>query len=376
MRGLAVVHSRDVEAVTGALRHALSADGPAVLPSAAPSSARASAPATVPQRIAVVIETSGSTGTPKRVALSAEALLSSAAASDTALGGPGQWMLALPLHYIAGLNVLVRSFAAETVPVVLEGEHFAAQSFVEACARFEHPRRFVSLVPAQLARLIDADAALTSLRSFERILVGGQATPRPLLARALELGLNVTRTYGSSETCGGCVYDGVSIGNTQARIVAGRIELSGSVLADGYLGDSRRTAFSFREHDGRRWYVTDDTGELVDDVLRVTGRVDDVIVSGGIKVSLAAVESVVRALPGLSDAVVVAAPHPEWGEAPVVVAVQRVPLDSIRAAVSAALGREAAPDRILLLDAIPLLASGKPDRLRITTLVLSAGGGR
>jgi len=369
-RPLKVVLASNVEAVHAALRDALSGDGPAIMPSNRPSAVAARVPATVPQRVALVIETSGSTGRPKRVALSTEALLSSAAASDTALGGPGQWLLALPLTYIAGVNVLVRSLAAGTEPVTMNPEGFTPQRFVDAVGRFEHPRRFLSLVPAQLARLVDDEAALDALRGFERILVGGQATPKPLVARALDAGLTVTRTYGSSETAGGCVYDGLPIGDTRIGIVDGRIELGGSVLAEGYLDDPRRTAFAFREHDGHRWYVTDDTGDLVDGVLTVTGRVDDVIVSGGIKVSIAAVEETVRVLPGQHDAVVVAAPHAEWGETPVVVTTVAISLEVLRDAVTAALGKAAAPARVLLVDQLPTLASGKPDRLAIAALAL------
>jgi len=142
------------------------------------------------------------------------------------------------------------------------------------------------------------------------------------------------------------------------------------VLAEGYLDDPRRTAFAFREHDGHRWYVTDDTGDLVDGVLTVTGRVDDVIVSGGIKVSIAAVEETVRVLPGQHDAVVVAAPHAEWGETPVVVTTVAISLEVLRDAVTAALGKAAAPARVLLVDQLPTLASGKPDRLAIAALAL------
>jgi O-succinylbenzoic acid--CoA ligase len=225
-------------------------------------------------------------------------------------------------------------------------------------------------VPAQLARLIEADAALETLRRFDRILVGGQSLPVDVAAKALELGLNITRTYGSSETCGGCVWDGVPLGSTEVRIIDGRIELATPSLAEGYLDDPRRTAFAFREHDGKRWYRTDDTGELVDGVLRVTGRVDDVIVSGGVKVSIAEVELAVRELPGLGEAVVVAAPHPEWGESPVVVSTVAMPLDALREAVAARLGRAAAPARILLVDSLPLLPNGKLDRLGIAALAL------
>ncbi len=355
-----------------ALRHALSGDGPAVLPH--PGSAPDDLAAEVPQRVAVVVETSGSTGRPKRVMISAGALLASAAASENALGGPGQWMLALPAHYIAGLNVLVRSLTGELDPVLMgqEGsdEGFSAEAFAHAAARLVHPRRLVSLVPTQVARLLDSPVGTAALASFAHVLVGGQATPPGLVARAEAVGIPLIRTYGSSETSGGCVYNGVPIGDTTIAIADGRVELAGSVLAEGYLDDPRRTAAAFRERDGQRWYRTDDSGDLVDGVLRITGRVDDVIVSGGVKVSLGAVEAIVRELPGLGAAVVVGTPHPEWGEAPVVVTEVAVPLETVRDAVGARLGREAAPARVLLLDRIPVLATGKPDRLAIAALAL------
>jgi o-succinylbenzoate---CoA ligase len=367
-RPLAVVLA-EPHAVLAQLRDALSGDGPAIMPHERPSSVSGAVPATVEQKVALVVETSGSTGRPKRVLLSSDALVASAAASDSALGGPGQWLLALPVHYIAGLNVLVRSLAAQTEPVVAPA-NVSAESFIAAANELDHARRFVSLVPAQLARLLETDAPLEALRSFEAILVGGQSVPPSLVERATDLGLKVTRTYGSSETSGGCVYNGVPIGDTRVRVTDGRVELAGSVLAEGYLADPRRSAFAFRGDDGTRWYRTDDAGELTDGVLTISGRVDDVIVSGGVKVSLSQIENTVRALPGLGDAVVVAAPHPEWGEAPVVVSTVAVPLDVLRDAVTASLGKAAAPARLLLLDVIPMLPSGKPDRLSIATLAL------
>ncbi|TAL42550.1 MAG: o-succinylbenzoate--CoA ligase [Salinibacterium sp.] len=366
-RTLEVVDARDPGAVLDGLRRALSGDGPAILPHVG---APTGLPETVEQRVAVVVETSGSTGRPKRVTLSADALLASAAASDVQLGGPGQWMLAVPTEYIAGVNVLVRSIAAETEPVVMNPEGFTAERFVEAASALTGERRFTSLVPTQLARIIEADSALETLRSFDRILIGGQSVPVDLIARALELGLNITRTYGSTETSGGCVYDGVPIGNTKLRIVDDLIEIAGSVLAEGYLNDLRRTAFSFRDREGERWYRSDDMGELHDGVLTVTGRVGDVIISGGVKVSLSEVEAAVRSLPGLQEAVVIAAPSPEWGEVPVVASVVGMPLDTLRDAVAAQLGRPAAPDRIMHLDAMPMLDSGKPDRVALAALAL------
>jgi o-succinylbenzoate---CoA ligase len=358
-RELLVVDSRDTVAVAHALRAALTADGPAVFPY---EGTPADAPATVEQRVAVVVETSGSTSRPKRVALGADALLASAAAAESALGGPGDWALALPLHYIAGINVVVRALATDS-DFTADERGFDAGRFAESLGA----ARYTSLVPAQLARLLDLED-IEPLRRLDRILVGGQAMPVALAARALELGLNVTRTYGSSETSGGCVWDGLPLGSTEVRIEDGRVEIAGGVLAHGYLDDPVRTAAAFVEHDGRRWYRTDDTGHLVDGILTVTGRVDDVIVSGGVKVSLAEVEAAVRGMPGLSGAVVVAAPHPEWGETPVVVTEVAVELDDVRDAVALRLGRAAAPSRVIVVPSIPLLGSGKPDRLGIASI--------
>lgn len=320
-------------------------------------------PGTVAQRIALVVETSGSTGQPKRVALSADALLAGAAASESALGGPGQWLLALPAHYIAGINVLTRSLAAGTEPVMLEGDRFDPQEFAAATRSLDPTRlRFTSLVPAQLGRVLDHPAALEAARLLDRILVGGQATPVALLVRARDAGLRVTRSYGSSETAGGCVYDGVPIGTVDVAIVDGQVEVAGPVLAEGYLGDPARTDAAFVVRDGIRWYRTGDAGELDDGVLSVTGRLDDVIISGGLKVSLGAVERVVRSQPGLADAVVVAGRSERWGEVPVVVSAAPGDLGALRRAVGDALGAAARPQRIVTVAEVPLLPSGKPDR--------------
>jgi O-succinylbenzoic acid--CoA ligase len=371
-RELRVVDGGDPHAVFEALRGAL-AGGPAVFPH---PGTPADVPADVPARVALVVETSGSSGRPKRVALGADALLASAAASESALGGRGAWLLALPAHYIAGINVLVRALAAETGPVMMPPGRFDPFAFAVAAESLpaptpDAPGRFTSLVPAQLARLLAVDELLDLLRSFDRILVGGQAMPQQLLAKSLELGLNVTRTYGSSETSGGCVYDGLPLSGVQLAITDGQVELGGPTIAEGYLGDPERTDAAFFERDGIRWYRTGDTGEVVDGVLRVTGRLDDLIKSGGITVSLAEVEHVVRGIPGLADAVAVAATSPTWGEVPVIVSPVAADLEQVREAVERALGAPARPERIIVVDELPLLASGKPDRAALR--VLAAG---
>ena len=370
------------EGVFAELRAAL-AGGDAILvaqDAAALPATAADLPSMVERRIALVVETSGSTGRPKRVALSADALLANAAASESALGGPGQWLLALPTHYIAGLNVLARSLTADTEPVTVRsdaaGGHFTAAAFLDAVDRMSHPARFTSLVPAQLATLLDDPAASAALAGFAAVLVGGQASPRALLARAADAGIRVRRSYGSSETSGGCVYDGVPIGSTTVKLVDGEVWLGGSSLAEGYLGDPDLTAERFVDEGGVRWFRTADGGELATgpdgDRLTVTGRRDDVLISGGVKVALAAVERVLRELPGFGSAVVVAVPDERWGDVPVaVVSGDDGDAGVAIAAVVAELGVAARPARVIRVDRLPLLASGKVDRLAVRTIALS-----
>ena len=345
-------------ALVPALRNALAGSGDAIF--AGPPDAPL--PPTVPQRVSLVVQSSGSTGRPKRVELSSDALLASAAAAETFLGSPGQWLLALPTSYIAGLNVIVRSIAADIELVTIDDGPFTAASFLEAAGRMTESVRFTSLVPTQLARILEVDAAAAALARFDRVLLGGQAAPAVLLARAVERGIRVTRTYGASETSGGCIYDGSPVGATTVRITDGQVEIAGPTLAEGYLLDPERSDAAFYLDDGTRWYRTGDHGTVDDGVLTITGRLDDVIISGGVKVSLAEVEAAVASIPGLAGAVVVRASSEEWGEVPVVVTTAAADLYAVRAWVAKRLGAAAAPAVIEVVDAIPLLDSGKPDR--------------
>jgi O-succinylbenzoic acid--CoA ligase len=352
-------------AVLAALREALSGSGPAIFV----GETLQPLPVEIPKRVALVVETSGSTANPKRVALSADALLASAAASASAIGGQGQWLLALPVHYIAGLNVLVRSIASGTEPVAIALGSFDPLAFAAAAGLMSNDLpRFTALVPAQLSRILTSPAAVIAAARLERILLGGQSASGALLEAARAAGLRVTTTYGSSETSGGCVYDGVPIGNTAVRIRNGEVQLSGAVLADGYLDDDQRTAAAFVDDAGTRWYRTGDAGEYDDGRLAVTGRLDDVIISGGVKVSLSDVERAVRSIDGQSDAVAVRAPSEQWGEVPVIVTTRAIELEVLRSVIRATLGPAAAPARVIVVDAIPLLRSGKPDRVELHRL--------
>nr|WP_315268074.1 AMP-binding protein [Microbacterium lemovicicum] len=367
-------HPRDILA---ALKSALHGAGPA-LALGAPAGRL---PAEVPAGTAVVVTTSGSTGVPKSVVLSRSALTASAMSTAERIGS-GAWLLALPATYVAGLQVLVRATVAGREPAVLSGR-FTPQAFAAAALTMASARggvrvpSYTSLVPAQLQTILDAatddDTVLRAARSFEAVLIGGQALPAAVRERAEAAGVRIVRTYGSTETSGGCVYDGVPLDGTRMRVVEGELQLSGPTLADGYLGDPDRTAAAFPlDADGTRWYRTGDEAVIDDGVLRVQGRIDNVIVSGGINVSLDRVERVVRGIAGLHGAVVIGVADERWGEASVIVsdapnAHERAEelLRIARDAVGAGIGPHARPSRLVPVEALPLLSSGKPDRERL-----------
>ena len=326
---------------------------------------------------AVVVATSGSTGTPKGALLPAAALRASAAATAARLApGPGsqQWVLALPAHHVAGLQVLLRSVRAGTEPVVLPPGPFSAAAFAGATARATGDRLLTSLVPTQLVRLLDApgdagEEARAALARYDAVLVGSAATPGALLERARAAGARVVTTYGSSETCGGCVYDGVPLDGVVPALEEDRLTLAGPVLARGYRGLPGHPAFP-----GDR-FRTDDTAVLEGGRVRVLGRVDDLITTGGLKVAPALVEEALAGTPGIGEVVVVGVPDEEWGQrvvAAVVPAGTAPTLAEVRERVGAAVARHAAPRQLLLLAELPLRGPGKPDRRRLREV--AAGG--
>ena len=391
--------------------------------------------------IALVVGTSGSTGTPKRTALTARALAASAAATENFFeanaNAASQWLLALPAHYIAGAQVLARSVLAGTSPViarsVTEPVHFTPEVFLQAVEQMSSARRFISLVPTQLHKLLesaDTDPRLgaeihEALGSFTGILLGGAPASADLLAAASALGLNTVTTYGSAETAGGCVYSGSvlpgvrvelmpeegmpavpNIGGKPAHeepahedpVQVGRIWISGAHLANGYIGDAARTAeHFFTAADGTRWYRTDDYGLLTpvaapdsnencsEPHLQVLGRSDDVLISGGVKISARAVATVLEEHPAVREACVVGLPDARWGTA-IAAAVTLVPSADaaptenspalteelcalLRARCAEKLGAPAAPKQLSILPDFPLTSTGKPDRAEIYSIL-------
>ena len=384
-RPLAVPAGPAVLEVLPALDAALTGRSP-VLPYAAdtpPPTLPSHDPAELPDGLSVAIGTSGSTGRPKRALLTADALERSAWATHQVLGGSGAWLLAMPAHHVAGLQVLLRSLASGVTPEVLDlRDGFSVEAFAQAAALVRPtsaaPRRYTALVPTQLSRLVDDPVGLDALRAFDGVLVGGAATPPALVERCRSLGVALSLTYGMSETAGGCVYDGTPLPVSRVHVDNDRhVVLGGDTVAHGYLGEERlsRDAFTV-DPDGVRWFRTDDLGHFDDDgLLVIDGRADDVINTGGLKINPGVVEdAMTRHLEDVLDVVVLGLPDPEWGEA-VCAAVTLVDptghltTRAVRERLRGILPDAALPRRVLVLAEIPQRGPGKPDRTAIRRAV-------
>ncbi|MCM3553914.1 o-succinylbenzoate--CoA ligase [Janibacter melonis] len=341
----------------------------------------------LPDDLAVVVSTSGSTGTPKPAMLGTQALAASAAATHDRLGGPGQWLLALPPHHVAGLQVLLRSVHAGTRPVLTDPA-LTPFALVQAVAAMSGERRYASLVPAQLTAMATDPVGIEGLRRLDAVLVGGAAADPQVVARAREDGVRVVLTYGMSETCGGCVYDGRALRGVAVDVgPSGTLLLGGPVVAHGYLGMPELTAEHFVQRDGMRWFVTSDLGSVDErGVVSVLGRADDLINSGGLKVAPRVVEEGVLAhVPAVTATLAVGVPHERWGEGvallvvtspggPPVGEVPHEGVGQIREMLRPHLPAHALPHRVRVVAELPTRGPGKPDRAAARDLLGGAPG--
>ena len=317
-------------------------------------------PEEVEDKIACVVESSGSTGIPKRISISTAALLHAARAGQERLGPLGQWLLALPINFIAGQQVLIRSLLADQQPVIMNTSlPFTAEAFLRSARLMTNPIRYTSLVPTQLAKLVtEAEkdkVMLDTLQSFRAILVGGQSTPDELLDRALGLGIKIVLSYGMTETAGGCVYDGVPLDGVRLKIAPdARLLISGKTLAE----------------DQDDWIFTNDLAELSEDgKLKIIGRADRVIISGGLKLSLERVEYLGSELPGVSEIAAVALEDQTWGQRVGIAYVGSPEVaDDIANQLAHLLGPAGKPIRVIRVDKLPKLPTGKTDNRVVAEL--------
>ena len=315
--------------------------------------------------VALVVSTSGTTGTPKGAMLTARALIASATATHDRLGGSGTWLLALPAYHVAGVQVLIRSVLAGTVPVELDvSAGFDVGAVPAAVAAMGSGRRYASLVANQLAKALPDPAATAALAELDSVLLGGGPAPLPILEGAAAAGITVVRTYGMSETAGGCIYDGVPLDGVEVRIESdGRIVLGGATLAKGYRNPPDPDPFA-----EPGWFRTDDAGALDDlGVLRVLGRIDEAISTGGLTVLPQIVEAVLATHPAIADCALFGLSDDRLGQrvaAAIVVTpgVVAPSLAELREHVAASLAPTAAPRELHIVDELPRRGIGKLDR--------------
>ena len=336
--------------------------------------------------VAIVCATSGSTGSPRGVLLKESALAAAASAFGSRFGTNNRWVISMPAHRIAGIMVLVRSWyhgsPYEIDPSVGGARQFEAATFaattMRAVRESEKDGRalMVSLVPTQIARLLEAGSVgIEALQSYDLVLSGAAATPQPMLQRLRELGVKVSVSYGMTETCGGCVFDGspldgvaISLG-TKDDVEPGRITISGPVAASGYRLRPDLDAISFIS--GR--VQTHDVGKLdASGLLHILWRLDDVVTVGGVNVALSAVESLMRHHPAIEDVAVIDVQDELWGSIPIAYVVSRLHLsntssliDELQSTVRNQIGRSAVPRTIQFVEALPMLDSGKIDRISL-----------
>lgn len=338
-------------------------------------------------RTTLVVATSGTTGDPKYAQLGSSQLRASASATHQVLGGPGAWLLPLPPHHIAGIQVLLRSLAAGYEPALQDTRNgFDLQDFATVTQhlleRTPDARHYTSLVPTQLHKILTAanegdptgHAALHALTAFDAILVGGAALSPELLRHATEAGAHLVRTYGASETAGGCVYDGVPLPGARVEIddATGRIWLGGDTIAMGYLNKPDHRAWLrpgwFRTDDHGHWDTTHTPARL-----QVDGRLDDAISSGGLTIFPHVVEHALATHPAIAQVVVLGLPDDRLGQR---VAAVIVPTAAAQASptalpttaelrtwvMDAGLPATAAPREVIVRASLPLKGIGKVDR--------------
>jgi len=360
---LKVIPANDVVGATIALGEALAGNGTVFIcgPEIAGVKPEIQELPTGVSNTALIIESSGSTGTPKRIQLSKEALIASAKATEEYFGTSGQWLLALPINYIAGAQVLIRSLVAETQPVVMNTlVSFTPEAFARSAQLMTAEHRFTSLVPTQLKRLAEVaeldESVLRALKSFTAILVGGQAVDPGMVASMRDKGVNLVLSYGMAETAGGVVYDGKTLSGVEVSIRDGLIAIKSPSLANGVADESG-------------FLVTKDAGEFVDGKLKVLGRADRVLISGALKVSLDSVEAVAGSIGGVVEVAATTLESSEWGQRVGLVYVGSPEVaDYVASAVFEQLGLAAKPIRVIRVDKLPRLVSGKTDLVSVRKL--------
>jgi o-succinylbenzoate---CoA ligase len=301
----------------------------------------------------VIVNTTGSSGIKKRVLLSIDAISASAELSNERIGAKAGdvWSLLLPINHIAGLNVLARAEKLGSTVVEVDGK-----------------ADYTAIVPTQLHRALFSDRKLLEhLQNCKAVLVGGSPASKVLLDAASKAGISVITTYGMTETSGGCVYHKQALTGVSVMVdESGRLMIKGPILASGYEDNQNLWNQNFK--DG--WFVTSDLGKITGDEIEVIGRIDDVVITGGENVSLAAIESELTA--GFPDIrfLATAIPDAEWGQKICLISNVEINHDQIAELLKSNLGKQFVPKEFLVMQQIPEIGIGKPDRVKASQIFI------
>jgi O-succinylbenzoic acid--CoA ligase len=277
----------------------------------------------------IVVNTTGSTGIVKGIELTRANLLSSVAATHKFLGAKtgDVWSLLLPTNHIAGINVVARS-------IVLESEVVGVDDYAD----------FTAIVPTQLHKALNGDAQLLShLKGCRAVLVGGAATSSQLLDSAKNAGIKVVTTYGSTETCGGCIYNNQPLEGVSVQIdQTGLLQVAGPMVFES------------------GWYTTSDLAEIKDGKVFILARVDDVIISGGENISLVSIEKLLG-----EDFIAFGVPDDLWGSKLCLASTSKIDVAQVSKLITENIGKHAVPKEFVVISEIPLMGIGKPDRVTL-----------
>jgi O-succinylbenzoic acid--CoA ligase len=332
---------------------------------------------------ASAIFTSGSTGKPRGIVHTVGNYIYSALGTDEFIGlnTSDRWLLSLPLFHVGGALIWVRTLLSGSACILPDSPHH-----LEAAIRQYRPT-VISLVPAQLIRLIDNDETITILQGMKTIMLGGAPSPAWLIDKSLDLKLPIMPTYGCTESC--AQVTGVPRGSSrQAYHSAGQvvpyrdlrfsenslIELGGKTLFKRYLHDLKSNPL---DQDG--FFKTADSGAIdKDGNLVIHGRTDGVFISGGENISPPEIENFLLQQDGINTAMVVPVTHQEFGLTPWAFIETSLPFDekSIRDKLRKNLPGYKLPKRIIRLSPDHLQVKMKHSREALTKLAGTLAEGK
>lgn len=326
--------------------------------------------------VAVVLATSGSMGQPKGVLLTAAGLT---ALDSVVNGANAQWIAALPLHSMGGFNVAVRALASGRDPIAVASlggaQPFTAAVFADAVERASGAQIQVSLVAAQLRRLLADELGIAALQACALVLVGAGPLAASTRASAHENQVHLVTSYGMTETAGGCVFDGRPLRGVKVENYSGSsstLVISGPMLATGYRLEPELTKLHFTA----AGFITGDHGSVdADGSVTILGRADDVININGVNVSAGAVEQVIGEIPMVTAVLVLPIAGPS-DETAIVAAVETSSIstiDVVKATVQQRLGPAAVPCYVIVQTELPMLPNGKVDREVLRMIAMQSG---